>query len=143
MPPHHGHRLVIQTALAQSDRVMIVVTHQEDDVIAIKQRVDWLQQLYQAASVRVLEVNFPVTDELHWASGVLAAVGETPAVVFSSERYGQRLAELLTCAHVMVDKERQQVSISASQILQDPEQYRDFFDPMIFDYLQTTTTRRR
>lgn len=140
MPPHHGHRLVIQTALDQSNSVVIVVTSQANDPIPVAQRVIWLQQLYPTTTVRVLDVTFPVTDEIAWARGTEQAVGRRPAAVFSSEGYGQRLAELLNCSHILVDQARKQYPISASQILQDPKQYQEFIDLMIFKYLQTNTS---
>lgn len=134
MPPHHGHRLVIATALAQSNRVVLVVCQQASDPIPAQQRVEWLRQLYPTATVRILEVTFPVTDELAWASRTERAVGERPAAVFSSEGYGRRLAELWHCAHVLVDQERKQYPISASQILQDPHHNQQYLDPIVYRY---------
>lgn len=138
MPPHHGHRLVITTALAQSTRVVIVVCQQSSDPIPVQQRVGWLRRLYPSVTVRILDVTFPVTDELAWAAGTEQVVGERPDAVFSSEGYGQRLAELLHCAHVMVDLDRKQYPISAGQILRDPQRYRQYLDPIVARFFSPT-----
>lgn len=136
MPPHHGHRLVIQTALAQADKVHVIVCRQVEDSIPAEQRVEWLQALYPEATVTVLEVTFPVTDAAGWAAGTLQTVGQRPAAVFTSEDYGHRLAELLQCAHILVDQARTEVPISASQIRQDPQRYREYLDPLVWQYFQ-------
>lgn len=142
MPPHHGHRLVIRTALAQSERVVLVVCKQADDPIPADLRAGWLRQLYPPAIVTVLNVTWPITDDAAWATGVVAVVGETPAAVFSSDLYAERLAGLLGCAHVMVDKERSQVPISASLIRQDPMEYREFLDPLVYRYFSRRAGRK-
>jgi len=134
MPPHHGHRLVIQTALAQSERVHLVVCQQSDDPTPAVLRADWLRTLYPEAVVTILDVTFSVTDAEAWAQGTMNAVGEKPSAVFTSEEYGHRLAELLGIIHVLVDQDRIAVPISASQIRQDPQRYRDYLDPLVWEY---------
>lgn len=135
MPPHHGHRVVIQAALQQSRRVCLVIAGQSQDRIPVQQRYEWLRAIYPTADVRVLDVTFPVTDERAWADGVLQACGEVPSVVFSSEGYGQRLAELLDCTHILVDPDRRQVPVSATRIWEDPRAYSQFLEPMVVDWL--------
>ena len=134
MPPHHGHRLVIDTALAQSDRVVLVVCRQADDPIPADLRVGWLRQLYPPATVRPREVTFPVTDAEAWARGTMQAVGGRPSAVFTSEEYGHHLAELLHCTHVLVDRTRRRVPVSASQIRENPEKYSAYLDPLVYQY---------
>ncbi len=134
MPPHHGHRLVIQTAIDQAERVVLVVCRQAEDPIPADLRQRWLAQLYSGTTVKILEVTWPVTDADAWAAGTLAAVGEQPTAVFTSEDYGHHLAELLDCVHVLVDQDRTAVPISASQIRQDPQRYRQYLDPVVWEY---------
>lgn len=136
MPPHHGHRLVIQTAVGQSEQVHLVVCQQVDDPILASLRADWLRQLYPRAMVSILDVAFPVTDAEAWAQGTMDVVGKKPSAVFTSEEYGHRLAELLNATHVLVDQHRTKVPISASQIRQDPQRYREFLDPVVWEYFK-------
>lgn len=134
MPPHHGHRLVIQTALDQADKVHLVVCRQIEDPIPAEQRTAWLQHLYPEAAVNILDVTWPVTDAAGWAKGTLQTVGGRPGAVFTSEEYGHRLAELLECVHVLVDQARKAVPVSASQIRKDPEKYRQYLDSLVWRY---------
>lgn len=134
MPPHHGHRLVIQTAIGQSEQVHLVVCQQSDDPIPAALRADWLRALYPTATVTILDVTFSVTDAEAWAQGTMQAVGQQPSAVFTSEEYGHRLAELLGAEHILVDQDRTAVPISASQIRQDPQRHQDYLDPMVWKY---------
>ena len=137
MPPHHGHRLVITTALQQAQHVTLVISVLPDDRIPAAQRVRWLQQLYPATTVVAMPVTWHVTDAQAWADGVLTALGgQHPAVVFSSEHYGQQLADLWGCAHVMVNRDRTIVPISASDILKHPANYQHFVDPIVWRDVQ-------
>jgi cytidyltransferase-like protein len=136
MPPHHGHRLVINTALAQCDRVTLLVSVLPIDSIPAEQRQAWLQRLYPTATVIIMTVRWDVTDAQAWADGALAALGgQRPAAVFSSENYGQLLAELWSCTHVMVDRERSAVPISSRTILEHPEASAAYIEPDILRYL--------
>ena len=138
MPPHHGHRLVITTALDQCEKVFLVVCRQDTDPIPADVRVEWLRILYPTADVRLLEVTFQVTEDQAWADGTVRILGQKPNAIFSSEEYGQRLAKLLSCDHVMVDQDRTVVPISASQIRQDPKKYSAYVALEIFRYLTNT-----
>ena len=142
MPPHLGHRVVIQSALAHSDRVVLVLCRQADDPQAANLRVDWLRRLYPSATINVMDVTWPITDDASWAAGVLTSVGEKPSVIFSSDIYAERLASLFGCEHVMVDRERKQVPISASQIRLDPVKYQAFLDPLVYEYFRTESSHQ-
>lgn len=134
MPPHHGHRLVITTALELSSRLHLIVCRQTDDPIPADQRIAWLRTLYPEADVRMLDVTFPVTDAQAWADGTRAVLGKSPDAVFTSEEYGHQLAKLLDCIHVLVDQARRQVPVSASQIRDNPAQYRHYLDAVVAEY---------
>lgn len=131
MPPHHGHRLVITTALAQAEQVALVVCTQSDDPIKSTQRVEWLTELYPTTQVFVLTLNFDVTNPQQWADHIQKLLGFPPDAVFSSEDYGVKLAALYSCTHVMVDPHRLTVPISASQIRAHPERYQHYLDPRV------------
>jgi HTH-type transcriptional regulator, transcriptional repressor of NAD biosynthesis genes len=55
-----------------------------------------------------------------WAEETIRLLDVRPDVAFTSERYGARWAKELGCAHVMVDRRRSAVPISATRIRRDP-----------------------
>ncbi len=134
MPPHHGHRLLITTAMHASKQVTLLVCHQDDDPIPSALRAEWLKKIYPEAEVKVLHVTFPVTDSQGWVDATKALLNESPSAVFTSEDYGDQYADMLGSIHVQVDKARRVVPISASQIRVNPKQYREFLDPMVWEY---------
>ncbi len=134
MPPHHGHKLVIETALKQSQHVTLVVSILPSDTIPAEQRAAWLRQLYPTTAIAIMLVSWDITDGRAWAIGVHHAVRKTIDAVFSSEDYGHQLADFLECAHIQVDRDRTIVPISASEIRKHPEAYKHFLDPMVWEY---------
>jgi len=49
--------------------------------------------------------------------------GYVPDVVFTSEDYGEAYARFMGAKHILVDKQRKTVTISARQIRSDPLKY--------------------
>ncbi len=143
MPPHHGHKLVIATALQQAGHLTLLVCHQDDDPIEATLRSDWLRNLYPSATVAILFVTFPVTDDRAWVRATLDTLAAPPDAVFSSEDYGDRYAELLGSVHVVVDKARRQVPVSASQIRANPKAYRHYLDPIVWRYFAKKQSAQR
>lgn len=142
MPPHHGHRVVISAARAQSRHVTLIVSVLPTDPIPAQQRINWLQQLYPTTTVIAMPVSWDSTDAQAWANGALAALGgRRPDAVFSSEKYGHLLAELWRCTHILVDHDRTIVPISATEIRRQPEKYRQYLDPIVWTYFTTQTSK--
>lgn len=138
MPPHHGHKLVIDAALKQSQHVTLIVSVLPNDTIPAEQRVVWLRQLYPTTIVVSMPVTWDVADAQAWADGALAVLdGRHPDAVFSSEEYGHQLATLWYCAHVQIDRDRSIVPISATEIRKNPEKFKHFLDPMVWLFFKS------
>ena len=120
LPPHRGHRLLIETAAAQSRRVVILVCVRDDDAIPGETRVAWLRELHPAAGVRAVEDRYDPEDSTTWARKTVEWLGRAPDAVFSSEDYGPRYAALMGARHVSVDRERRRVPVSGSAVRRDP-----------------------
>ncbi len=123
-PPHRGHQYLLRTALAQCDVLYVILGSQPTDDINGEVRRKWLQEMVPGAMVHHA---FAVDEaEGHprpwevWARDALATLDFTPEVVFSSEDYGEPFAAALGARHVMVDKARTVMPISASDIRADP-----------------------
>lgn len=64
--------------------------------------------------------------------------GRQPDVLFTSEDYGEIAARYLGCRHIMVDRDRSTVPISATQIRSNPFANWEFLDPVVQPYFTKT-----
>lgn len=138
-PLHRGHQLMIETALAQVDRLIIMIYGcDEQPLVSLTERVQWLQALYP--SVEVL----PAPDgpkETGYTSAIMRAqedfilkilAGRKVTHFFSSEPYGEHVSCALGAVDVRVDMPRQIVPISATRIRQDWNLAQQYLDPVVY-----------
>jgi NadR type nicotinamide-nucleotide adenylyltransferase len=130
-PPHRGHQLLIDTALAQCDEVYVLACFNAAQTISIARRVEWLTEMCPGAHIlSVLDV--PADDDsAGWASYTRQILGFAPEAVFSSEDYGDTYARCLGATHVSVDPQRRQVPCSATMIRSDPLAHLDCLTPCV------------
>ena len=127
-PPHRGHKLLIETALARCERVTVIVCERMMDTIPGKLRGVWLQEIHPNARVMVIDDRYDEKDSRVWAENTIRWLGRAPDVVFTSEDYGDRYAQLMGAKHVCVDKPRTQTPISATAVRSDPYANWDFLE---------------
>jgi HTH-type transcriptional regulator, transcriptional repressor of NAD biosynthesis genes len=130
-PPHRGHKFLIDTALAQVDYLDVLVCSRPEQTISGELRRDWLREIHPTAHVRAIYDPGEDDNSKFWAEYTVQILGRAPDVVFTSEHYGEMLAHFLGCRHVMVDRERVHVPISASAILAAPLKHWEFLDPCV------------
>jgi NadR type nicotinamide-nucleotide adenylyltransferase len=138
-PLHQGHQLVIETALAEmNDVIVLVYDAPETTPVPLTIRAQWVRDLYPAA--RVIEV---------WDGPT--ATGDDPAIqaahndyllkrlqlrgithFYSSEAYGAPTARALNAVDRRVDMARAQVPIAATTIRHNPYAHRAFLDPRVY-----------
>lgn len=143
-PLHRGHQLVIETALAEMDEVVVAIydSPQATD-IPLRVRADWIRRLYPP--VWVVE-----------AWGGPSAVGYTPAIMraherylldllrgcrithfYSSEPYGAHVSRALGAVDRQVDPSRGRVPVHGTQVRADPFAWRAFLAPEVYADLIT------
>ncbi len=123
LPFHSGHRHLIETALGRAEEVTVIVVERKGEPIAGALRKRWIEETVPDANVVLLDqdaVGLSSDDTAGWAAETIRVLREPPDVVFSSEPYGPRWAEAMGCEHVMVDRRRRTVPISATKIRSDP-----------------------
>ena len=130
-PPHRGHKFLIDTALAQVDHLDVLVCARPEHTIAGEVRAQWLREIHPAARVRAIEDTGRDDDSEFWAQYTLRILGRTPDVVLTSEDYGENYARFLGCRHVMVDRERTHVPISARVIRSAPLRHWEYLEPCV------------
>jgi HTH-type transcriptional repressor of NAD biosynthesis genes len=133
-PPHRGHRFLIDTALSQADHVDVLICVRPEQTISGDLRTLWLREMCPAARVRAIDDPGEDDNSEFWARFTIQLLGGAPDVVFTSEDYGDAFARFLGCRHVMVDRERSRVAISATAIRSAPLRYWEFLEPCVRGY---------
>jgi NadR type nicotinamide-nucleotide adenylyltransferase len=131
LPPHRGHRFLIESALSRCDRVTVIVCGKPGDPIPPDLRAAWLRELLPAAEVILIDDRYDENDSRIWAENTIRWLGRAPDAVFTSEDYGDRYAAELGCVHVMVDHARLAIPCSGTAVRADPFAMWDFIDPPV------------
>lgn len=144
-PLHRGHMLVIDSALAACDEVVVLsYTKPEFEGCGKAVREGWLRTLYpqvralvleDSAAVRLPDNAAPDAEQRDFVASLLTS--EVDAV-YTSEDYGDGFAASLgahfgrVVHHVCVDKARTLVPISGTAIRDDPYAARAFLAPAVY-----------
>jgi HTH-type transcriptional regulator, transcriptional repressor of NAD biosynthesis genes len=140
LPPHRGHIHLIEHALSRVERLTIVVGTLSHESIDGRLRFTWMRELFPTARVVHLAQELPQDPTEHpdfwglWTRALRGVLPEAPELVFSSEDYGDKLAECLGARHILVDKPRQSVPISGTKIRIDPYQNWHFLPACVRAY---------
>jgi len=126
MPPHAGHQLLCEAALALVDELTILVCWLPDDPVPGPLRLAWMRELFPAARVIGHDAVVPQEPGDHpdfwpiWREIVRAAHPEPIDLVFASESYGERLAAEVGARWRPIDPGREAAAISATAVRADP-----------------------
>ncbi|MCW1887105.1 AAA family ATPase [Luteolibacter flavescens] len=131
LPPHRGHRHLIETALSRCERVVVIVCGKPVDPIPPELRTSWLREMIPAAEVMLIDDRYDENDSRIWARNTIGWLGRAPDAVFTSEDYGDRYAAHMGCAHVLVDQARITIPCSGTAVRTDPLAMWDFIDPPV------------
>lgn len=126
MPPHAGHLHLCDFASAYADDLTIMVCSLSTEPIDGALRHAWMSELYPRARVIHWPHDIPQTPEDHpdfwpiWRAAVREIHPEPIDVVFASEPYGVKLAEVLGAEFVPVDPQRAAFPVSGTAVRADP-----------------------
>ena len=121
-PLHKGHQLVIETALKEVDELYVVIYDTNLIKVSVEQRANWIRELYPKVKI-IYAFNSPtqygldaksVDIQMKYLSNLIKDIPVTH--FYSSEPYGEKVAEYLNITNRIVDIEKKQIPISASQI---------------------------
>jgi HTH-type transcriptional regulator, transcriptional repressor of NAD biosynthesis genes len=130
-PPHRGHKHLIDSAKTQVDEFTVLVCDRDDHSIPAELRAAWLREIHPGANIMVIDDCVPDDDSKGWADYTIRILGFRPDVVFTSEVYGDSYAAHMGAKHVMVDRNRVVVPISATQIRATPLKHWDYLEPCV------------
>lgn len=134
MPLHNGHLALIDFAANHCDELTVLLCHHNREPIAGEQRKLWLAEtLANRSNTRLVTVEYnPVEltesstpDEGHakaWAEKIKTLL-PPHHFFFSSEAYGDAFAAAFNAQHIVFDKARTIVPVSALLIRQKPLTY--------------------
>jgi NadR type nicotinamide-nucleotide adenylyltransferase len=143
-PLHAGHQLLIETAMARVDELVVLVyPAPEATDVPLERRAQWVRTLYPRA--RVIEGHGGPTSSGRTAEVMreqeefIGRVVPLPIThFFSSEWYGEHVSRSLAAENVVVDAERRRVPVSGTLIRSDPFAYRRFLAPLVYRDLVRT-----
>lgn len=124
-PLHKGHQFLIETALKEMDEVYVVVYDTDIINISTEQRAQWIKKLYPNVKI-IYAYNSPkkygldkesVEIQMGYLSNLIKDVPVTH--FYSSELYGEKVADYLNIGNRLVDLERKNIPISATLIRKD------------------------
>ncbi len=130
-PPHRGHKHLIDTALAASKRVIVLVTDTPGPHLPVELRARWVREIHPAAEVRVIADICKDNDSKAWGAYTVGLLGRAPDAVFSSEAYGPPYAAAMGCTHVAVDPPRHTFPVSGTLVRQDPFAQWNYLEPCV------------
>src|SRR5262249_9194368 len=127
---------LIEQAWSRVEQLTVILFTRPGDPVPGELRLRWLRELLPGVSVLRVEHDLPVDFQSpavwgQWVEAIRGVCPEGPSVVFSSEDYGQELARRLGSRHVLVDRDRDRVPISATMIRERPQAYGHFLPPCV------------
>lgn len=131
LPPHRGHRFLIETAVSRCDRTVVIVCEKPSDPIPGPLRAEWLRRMIPQAEIMLIDDRYDENDSAVWAKNTIGWLGRAPDVVFTSESYGDTYAGHMGCHHVMVDQARETVRCSGTAVRNDPAAMWEHIDPPV------------
>ena len=140
-PLHKGHQFLIETALKEMDKLIVVVYDTDVIDIKIEKRALWIKKLYPDVEIR-FAYNPPVQygldeESVNIQMEYLSKIIKKDEVThfYSSEKYGESVAKYLGIIDRRVDNDRKTVPIRATQIRQDIEKNKKWLEDKVYlDY---------
>ena len=139
MPIHAGHQHLIDTGKARVGRLTVLVCSHYWEPIPGEKRFEWVKEMNPDVNVVWVSEELPSQPEEHpdfwdiWRRAILK-YAPRPDVIFSSEDYGYKLAEVLGCEHVCVDPRRERYHISGEKVRADPYKWWGSIPPPVKAY---------
>lgn len=131
LPPHRGHKFLIETARSQVEHLTILICDKPEYGLDGHLRAAWLREIHPDCEVVQIDDEIDDDDSRLWAENTIRVLGKSPDVVFSSEDYGQPYSDYMKCDHVLVDKSRTTVPCSGTQVRENPLRNLEYLEPCV------------
>ncbi|MEA5420464.1 AAA family ATPase [Spirulina sp. CCNP1310] len=142
-PFHRGHQMVVETALAEVDELVVMVYATDVIDVPIQVRAGWIQKLYPM--IQIIEAwdgptGYGDTPEIcrEQENYILKKLNGLEITHFySSEFYGDHVSKALGAIDRRVDEARTAVPISGTALRKDYFAGRQYLDPLVYADLIT------
>lgn len=140
LPPHYGHVYLADFARNYVDQLSIVVGSIPSEPIPGSLRYQWMKELFPTCNVLHLDKDLPQEPSEHpdfwdiWKRELLEILPTPPDLVFASEHYGLKLAEVLGARFIPVDPGRHIRNTSGSSIRKNPYKNWEYIPPPVRPY---------
>lgn len=137
-PFHKGHEYLIETALKEMDKVIVVVYDTDIIDIDTEKRANWIKEKYPNVEIKFAH-NPPsqygldkesVNIQMKYLSNIMA--DEKPTHFYSSEKYGKSVSEYMNIVDRRVDNERKVVPISATEIRNNIDEKKNWIENNVY-----------
>lgn len=137
-PLHKGHQLLIETAIKEMDEVYVVIYDTNIIDIDIKQRANWIKQLYPNVHI-IYAYNSPpkyglddesVKIQMEYLSKLIKDIPVTH--FYSSELYGEKVSNYLNIENRLIDLERKKIPISSTIVRENYEENSKYIENFIY-----------
>ena len=142
-PLHKGHQYLIETALKEVDKMIVVVYDTNLIDIKLEKRAAWIKRLYPNVEIKFAH-NPPsqygldeksVKIQMEYLSKIMQ--DEKPTHFYSSEEYGEHVAKYMNLIDRRVDNNRIQNPISAKMIRNNIEANKEWLENTVYeDYVK-------
>ncbi|MDX1938820.1 MAG: AAA family ATPase [Flavihumibacter sp.] len=144
-PLHLGHIALIEFAQEKCNELIVLICASDKETTNGSTRLNWVKNCFKGNPkirpilLNYLEAEFPNTSvsskevSTIWASKLKTLFPQID-IIFSSEIYGNYLAEILKCRHICFDIERKSFNISASEINSNIYKYWNFLPTPVRPY---------
>lgn len=137
-PFHKGHQFLIETALKEMDKVIVVVYDTDVIDIPTEKRANWIKKLYPNVEIKYAH-NPPsqygldkesVNIQMKYLTEIMK--NEKPTHFYSSEKYGASVANYMQIVDRRVDSQRKIVPISATVVRKDIEKNKNWLEDTVY-----------
>ncbi len=137
-PFHKGHEYLIGTALNEVDNLYVVVYDTPKLGISINEKIRWIKNRFPSVII-IKAFESPkqyglddnsVRIQMEYLTKTIGNI--KPDVFYSSEKYGEKVANWLGIENRIVDIERIHVPIGASSIRKDIETNKKFLNEEVY-----------
>lgn len=145
-PLHKGHQFLIETALKEMDEFYVVIYDTNVINIDVKKRAGWIKKLYPKVKI-IYAYNSPkqygldsesVNIQMEYLSKIIKDIPVTH--FYSSELYGEKVAEYLHIENRLVDFNRTQYPINATKIRENYNQAIKYLEEFVYKDLEENNT---
>jgi len=141
-PLHKGHEYLIKTALKETDELYVIIYDTDVIDIPVETRAKWITDKFK--NVKIIYAfdsprQYGLDDEsvkIQMEYLTKKIEGIPVNCFFSSEPYGQKVAEYLNIENRVIDMPRKQVPISSGVIRNDIEKNKTFLDDRVYNEIK-------